>query len=178
MRCEGEWLPCDDGIVRPIVRAKVLGGDDEWKIVIFLVDTGADRTVISASVLDELGLPFVQPQDRIGGVGGLVNSVDVTTRIRLPRDDGQWITLRGAVRCLFAARRVGHERAWPRHFEHFCGNCRPTGGSGDFAPWCRQLRDKAPAVKRSPATTGRLGIDGLGSPSYMTILHKLMMREP
>ncbi len=95
MRCKGEWLRCDDGIVRPIMRARVLGSDDAWASVIFLLDTGADRTVISASVLDELALPFVQPDDRIGGVGGLVDSVNVKTQIRLTRDDGQWATLRG-----------------------------------------------------------------------------------
>ena len=95
MRCNGEWLPCDDGIVRPILRANVLGSDNEWTSVIFLLDTGADRSVISASVLDELRLPFVQSEDRIGGVGGLVDSVNVTTQIRLPRGGGQWITLRG-----------------------------------------------------------------------------------
>ena len=95
MLCQGEWLLCDDGIVRPIVRAEVLGGDDEWRSVKFLLDTGADTTVISASVLNELGLPRVQPVDRIGGVGGLADSVNVKTQIRLTRDDGQWVALRG-----------------------------------------------------------------------------------
>ncbi len=46
-------------------------------------------------MLEELGLQYVQPADRIGGVGGFVESVDVMTRIRIERNDGQWITLRG-----------------------------------------------------------------------------------
>jgi hypothetical protein len=95
MLCQGKWVRCDDGIVRPIILAKILGGDGEWLSVDFLLDTGADRTVISAGVLDRLDIQYVQPQDQIGGVGSLVSSVDVTTQIRLPRDDGQWITLRG-----------------------------------------------------------------------------------
>ena len=66
-----------------------------WRDIKFLLDTGADRTVISASVLEALNLQGVQPKDRIGGVGGLAESVDVTTQIRLVRDDGQWVTLRG-----------------------------------------------------------------------------------
>ena len=95
MLCQGEWFRCADGIVRPIVRAKILGADGAWQSAVFLLDTGADRTVLSANVLNLLDLPCVQPEDRIGGVGGLVDSVDVTTQIRLARDDGRWITLRG-----------------------------------------------------------------------------------
>ena len=95
MRCQGEWLLCDDGIVRPIMRATILGGDGTWRRIKFVMDTGADRTVISASVLEELNLQYVRPNDRIGGVGGLVDSVNVTTQIRLASDDGHWITLRG-----------------------------------------------------------------------------------
>ena len=95
MLCQGEWLLCDDGIVRPIMWARILGGDAVWRRFKFLLDTGADRTVISASVLEALNLQCVQPKDRIGGIGGLANSVDVTTQIRLARDDGAWVTLRG-----------------------------------------------------------------------------------
>ena len=95
MLCRGEWLLCDDGIVRPIMRGTILDGNGLWQDIKFLLDTGADRTVISASVLEALNQKGVQPKDRIGGVGGLAESVDVTTQIRLVRDDGQWVTLRG-----------------------------------------------------------------------------------
>jgi hypothetical protein len=61
----------------------------------FLLDTGADRTVICAIDFEKLRLPSVRPVDQIGGVGGIADSVDVTTQIGLRRDDGQWITLRG-----------------------------------------------------------------------------------
>jgi hypothetical protein len=95
MLCEGEWLLYDDGIARPTMRAEIRGSDGIWRRIKLLLDTGADRTVISADVLRTLGLQCAQPADRIGGVGGLADSVDVTTQIRLTRDDGQWITLRG-----------------------------------------------------------------------------------
>ena len=95
MLCKGEWFRSADGIVRPIMRAEILGGDGSWRSIAFLVDTGADRTVISAGVLGLLDLYGVQPEDRIGGVGGLVDSVDVTTQIRLARGNSQWVTLRG-----------------------------------------------------------------------------------
>lgn len=96
MLCPGEWSECDDGIIRPILRAAILGGDGIWQDIEFLLDTGADRTVISANMLTGLNLPHVQPSGRIEGVGGRVDSVEVTTQIRLRRDNGQWITLRGA----------------------------------------------------------------------------------
>jgi predicted aspartyl protease len=95
MLCQGEWRLFDDGISRPIMRTNILAGDGTWREISLLVDTGADRTVISADVLKSLNLQYVQSIDRIGGVGGLVESVDVTTQIRLARDDGQWVTLRG-----------------------------------------------------------------------------------
>ena len=95
MRFDGEWLECDDGIVRPVMRAEILAGDGTWRSVELLVDTGADRTVISANVLEALNLDATEPRDRIGGVGGLVDSVNVRTQIRLTRDDGQQVIFRG-----------------------------------------------------------------------------------
>jgi predicted aspartyl protease len=56
MRFDGQWLECDDGIVRPVIRAEVLAANREWRAVEFLVDTGADRTVMSANVLESLNL--------------------------------------------------------------------------------------------------------------------------
>ena len=54
MRIDGEWLLCDDGIVRPVIRGEILAGDGTWQRAEFLVDTGADRTVFSAAVLAAL----------------------------------------------------------------------------------------------------------------------------
>jgi len=44
----GEWHICDDGVARPAVQAKVQGADGPFHFEIFLVDPGADRTVLSA----------------------------------------------------------------------------------------------------------------------------------
>jgi predicted aspartyl protease len=96
MRFNGEWLQCDDGIVRPVIRAEILTGEGSWRAVELLVDTGADRTVLSANVLQSLNLGTTEPQEGIGGVGGLVDSVIVKTQIRLTRDDGMKAVFRGA----------------------------------------------------------------------------------
>ena len=95
MRFNGEWIQCDDGIVRPVIRAEILTGEGHWRAFELLVDTGADRTVISANVLESLNVQPTAPQDRIGGIGGLVDSVSVNTQIRLSRDDGQKAVCRG-----------------------------------------------------------------------------------
>jgi predicted aspartyl protease len=82
-------------MLRPVIVATVWGRDNNWHRVEFLVDTGADRTVISAGAMNLLNLEYVHSVDRVNGVGGFVESVDVTTQIGLKRDDGQRITLRG-----------------------------------------------------------------------------------
>ncbi len=95
MRFNGEWLQCDDGIVRPVIRAEIETNSGSWRALELLVDTGADRTVLSANVLESLNLATIEPRDGIGGVGGLVDSVAVKTRIRLTRDDGMKATFHG-----------------------------------------------------------------------------------
>jgi hypothetical protein len=95
MRFNGEWLQGDDGIFRPIVRAEIFAGDENWRAFELLVDTGADRTVISANVLESLKLDVTTARDRIGGVGGLADVVAVRTQIRLTRDDRQSAIFRG-----------------------------------------------------------------------------------
>ena len=47
MLCEGEWLLCEDGLARPIMRARIFGKEAAWLSIQFLLDTGADRTVIA-----------------------------------------------------------------------------------------------------------------------------------
>ena len=59
------------------------------------MDTGADRTVLSANMLNGLDLPAREPEQKIGGLGGIVESVIVETVIRLTREDDLKVTFRG-----------------------------------------------------------------------------------
>src|SRR5574341_1610362 len=59
MLISGVWHSCDDGIVRPVIRAEVLSGNGSWVKTLFLLDTGADRTVFSVDILRALRLPSV-----------------------------------------------------------------------------------------------------------------------
>src|SRR5215813_7366779 len=40
MLISGVWHLCDDGIMRPVIRAEVLASDGSWVKVPFLMDTG------------------------------------------------------------------------------------------------------------------------------------------
>ena len=46
----------DDGLARPVIRGEVLSASGSWISAPFLMDTGADRTVLSVVVLALLGL--------------------------------------------------------------------------------------------------------------------------
>jgi predicted aspartyl protease len=86
---------CDDGFIRPVIQAEIRTNDDSWFKAPFLLDTGADRTVFSADVLDALHLQSLGADEHIGGVGGIVSSVLVETQLRLTRENGGKILLRG-----------------------------------------------------------------------------------
>jgi hypothetical protein len=95
MRIDGEWYPCDDGLVRPVIRGEALAADGSWIQTLFLVDTGADRTVFSAPILEMLGLEVVGARERLGGIGGVVDSVIVESQIRLTYDGARSALFRG-----------------------------------------------------------------------------------
>ncbi len=94
MQISGEWYLCDDGVVRPVIRGEILASNGSWVRAPFLVDTGADRTVFSAAILTVLGLQPVA-EDRLGGVGGVVDSVVVETQVRLTREEAGKVVFRG-----------------------------------------------------------------------------------
>lgn len=84
MRISGEWFECDDGYVRPVVRGAILNIRGGWEPAPFLVDTGADCSVLSAAILEVLGLDTSPSAERLGGVGGIAPSVRITTVLRFP----------------------------------------------------------------------------------------------
>lgn len=95
MHIHGEWFLCDDGVVRPVIHGEILARNGSWIPAPFLVDTGADRTVFSATILAALRLRPVARQEYLGGLGGTATSVLVETQVRFNREAGGTITLRG-----------------------------------------------------------------------------------
>jgi len=95
MRINGAWTLCDDGVIRPLVTGRIAAGSDEWVKAEFLLDTGADRTVLSPLIMEQLGLPQLIPTEGIGGLGGITDSVVIETRIHLLSETGVWVAFRG-----------------------------------------------------------------------------------
>lgn len=93
----GEWLICEDGVIRPTLAGLVRTADGKMVEVPFLLDAGADRTVFSADFLDLL-LPLQTSgadQIHLAGVGDRVSSVTVSTAIGFVRSDARIATVRG-----------------------------------------------------------------------------------
>jgi hypothetical protein len=97
MRIVGQWLVEEDRRTCPILRAKVYASDGTLQPGLFLIDSGADRTVLSADLLEKMGLaPIPIPEGiAIEGVGGGCDFVVVDTVLALPRDDGRNATIKG-----------------------------------------------------------------------------------
>lgn len=97
MLIAGEWKLRDDGVMRPIVRARVLGSDGSHVAEDFLIDSGADRTALSATLLARLPLlaENAQPGFSLSGIGGTSAFVSVTTVLEFIRDDGGLARVRG-----------------------------------------------------------------------------------
>lgn len=88
MRIDGEWVRFPGGEELPVVRGQVIAFDGTPVETLFLVDTDADRTVLTSDVFEQLGLEAFETNERIVGVGGRVRSVQVSTQIWKRRDGG------------------------------------------------------------------------------------------
>jgi len=97
MRVNGEWLPGEDGVIRPIVQGMAQLADGQWIEVSFLLDAGADRTVFSADFYDLLQPLEVSGPEQfsLAGIGGATSSITVFTLVGFTRDDGRLVTVRG-----------------------------------------------------------------------------------
>lgn len=94
MRVNGEWVPGEDGIIRPIVQGQVRLADGSWLEISFLLDAGADRTVFSSDLFDLLQ-PLEIGELRLAGIGGASGAILISTEIGFTRDDGKLVTIRG-----------------------------------------------------------------------------------
>jgi hypothetical protein len=94
MRINGQWLLCDDAVMRPVIQGKILTGDGSWQEAEFLVDTAADWTAFSF-VLTALALDPVEVGGTLGGVGGAAQAVTVETRIEFLDERDSPIAFRG-----------------------------------------------------------------------------------
>jgi hypothetical protein len=97
MRIIGDWFLFDDGIKPPIIWAKVQGKDGALRSDRFLIDPGADRSVLSATLLTKLGFTTrrTSPDFSLSGIGGASPFILVQTFVEFIRDDGGPARVRG-----------------------------------------------------------------------------------
>jgi predicted aspartyl protease len=88
--------------MRPVISGKILAGNGSWEKIEFLLDTGADRTVLSAATLAKIGLQPVAIQEGISGLGGLADAVSVATQIRLTQEEAAKVVFRGPYAAVIA----------------------------------------------------------------------------
>ena len=86
----GEWRRCDDGVARPAVPGLVGGATGVQLAEYFLVDSCADRSVLSAEVLNRLAVSSsAPPADPIfQGIGGSSEFVLVDIVLEFTIQDG------------------------------------------------------------------------------------------
>jgi len=97
MKVVGKWFLCDDGVTRPSVEVHVFDVDNKANHEILLVDSLADRTVLTATLLTKLRLPTrsLGPGLALVGIGGQQEAVIVTTKLEFVRDDGTPVAVSG-----------------------------------------------------------------------------------
>jgi hypothetical protein len=85
MRIVGEWYLRADGVSIPTINARIATGHGSYIVERFLLDTGADRSVLFAA----LGIPVQPPPPgmALAGVGGSQGFVIVSTPLELVADD-------------------------------------------------------------------------------------------
>lgn len=88
MRISGEWLPDDHGVHEPILRVQLETGSGGWLACAFLLDTGAEKTLLAADVVEQLAVPTSPSVRQLVGLGGIVEALTVPTRLRFTLDDG------------------------------------------------------------------------------------------
>lgn len=96
MRLNGEWLANRAGVLLPTITIAVRAADGSWRKSPFLVDTGAEATVLRYDLLYSLQLePVPDDGSFLTGVGGESSSVRVATALRFERDDGVPVVFNG-----------------------------------------------------------------------------------
>ena len=88
MRINGSWVSNANGVLEPVLRVAVESAPGEWIEEAFLVDSGAEQTVLSPELIKSLDVPRRPSLNQLIGIGGVISCLTVTTRLRLQREDG------------------------------------------------------------------------------------------
>jgi predicted aspartyl protease len=103
MLISGTWHVCDDGVIHPVMRGEIQARDGSWVKAPLLLDTGADRTVLSTDILQARRFQSIDTESQLGGVGGVVRTTVIETRTRLTRENNGKVMFRGQYAAITAA---------------------------------------------------------------------------
>jgi hypothetical protein len=97
MLIRGEWWTCDDGASRPTVRAWITDAEGGSFRERFIVDSGSDRTVFRALLLESMRFSTAasEPGLILVGIGGSSGFQSVSAVLEFLRDDGELARVRG-----------------------------------------------------------------------------------
>jgi predicted aspartyl protease len=93
MRIEGEWREEETTLPRPYLHGRVEAHDGTWIACMFLIDTGADQTVLAPDLVRQLGRPTTPASRQLGGIGGSVDTLEVWTTLRFSTTAGTTVNL-------------------------------------------------------------------------------------
>jgi hypothetical protein len=91
----GEWIHHTDGTLLPIVPIFVDLPDGRQLELDFLLDTGAERTVLTYSDLMKLETECEPSDEVLAGVGGTSRAVRVDQPLKFRKSDGEFVALNG-----------------------------------------------------------------------------------
>jgi predicted aspartyl protease len=93
-----------------VVLGRIQTSNGEWVSARLLIDTGADRTVLSASALSKLGFIPRESEEGISGLGGVTDAVVIPTKLQLFRETGAPVK---PLYCRYRSHRARLERVRP-----------------------------------------------------------------
>jgi hypothetical protein len=103
MLIAGRWQLCPDGVTRPLLAAALPAAGGQLFDTDFLVDSGADATVLCRQTLD--AVQQASPPGggaTLAGVGGQVGCVVVQTTLHFTCEDGTVIRVHGSFAAFLA----------------------------------------------------------------------------
>ncbi len=97
MRIAGKWHRCEDGTIRPVIDITVSNAGNGGVLEVFLVDSCSDCTVLSASLIQKLGMIGKPAPSGISlkGISGSGNYVVVSPVLEFDRAEGGPARVRG-----------------------------------------------------------------------------------
>jgi len=89
MRINGFWSVGTGKVSRPFITAYAFDTDGKKRDITFMVDSGADETVLDFDNYVKLGLSSLPSiETKLEGIGGTAAGVTVRVKLRFTKDDG------------------------------------------------------------------------------------------